>query len=89
MAAAGVAIAIAMVLMVYLRRQNAKLVRGLDIGKSEPTLAQQLAKFRYMLVDEGWSETTRTQIEIEQLFQTGVVFSWRSYVACSNDFISY
>ena len=49
MAAAGVAIAVAVVLMIYLRRQNAKLDRGQDAGKSGPTIAQQLAKFRYIL----------------------------------------
>jgi hypothetical protein len=49
MAASGIAILVAAITMFYLRRQNAKMDRGQDVGKSGPTLAQQLAGFRYML----------------------------------------
>ena len=49
MAASGVAIVVATLTMFYLRRQNAKLDKGHDTGKSGPTTAQQIAGFRYML----------------------------------------
>ena len=49
MASSGIAIAVAIVTMIYLKRQNAKLDRGVDLGKNGPTMAQQLAGFRYML----------------------------------------
>lgn len=49
MAAAGGAIALATVTMIYLRRQNAKLDQGKDTGKNGPTLAQQASGFRYTL----------------------------------------
>lgn len=49
MAASGVAILFATITRIYLRRQNIKLDRGTDVGKSGPTTAQQIAGFRYML----------------------------------------
>jgi MFS family permease len=49
MAASGVAILVATITRFYLRRQNIKLDRGADVGKSGPTAAQQIAGFRYML----------------------------------------
>ncbi|CZT24347.1 related to MFS transporter [Ramularia collo-cygni] len=47
--AAVVAIGMATVSFLYLRRQNSKLDRGEEMGKSGPTLRQQAAGFRYML----------------------------------------
>lgn len=49
MAASGIAIAVAVVTRFYLRKQNMKLDRGVDVGRSGPTLAQQTSGFRYML----------------------------------------
>ncbi|OKL61998.1 hypothetical protein UA08_02917 [Talaromyces atroroseus] len=49
MAMAALAIAFAFLLYIYLRRQNAKLDRGQDLGKNGPTAAQQAAGFRYIL----------------------------------------
>jgi NADH:ubiquinone oxidoreductase subunit K len=49
LAAAGVAIAFATLLRLYLRRQNAKLERGEAMPKSGPTEAQQAQGFRYPL----------------------------------------
>lgn len=46
---ATVAIAAATVIRFYLRRENAKMDRGQDIGKSGPTKAQRTAGFRYIL----------------------------------------
>jgi hypothetical protein len=43
------AIAMATITRIYLRRQNAKLEKGLAVGWSGPTLAQQAAGFRYLL----------------------------------------
>lgn len=47
--ATGVAIVLAVVTFIYLRRQNARLDRGEDIGKHGPTGAQIAAGFRYTL----------------------------------------
>lgn len=49
LAFAGVAIIAATVIRFYLRRENAKMDRGQDIGKSGPTQAQRMAGFRYIL----------------------------------------
>ena len=49
MAASAVAIIVAILTRMYLKRQNNKMNRGQSLGKSGPTLAQQLAGFRYML----------------------------------------
>jgi hypothetical protein len=46
---AAMAIVMATVTRIYLRRQNAKLEKGLAVGRSGPTLAQQAAGFRYLL----------------------------------------
>jgi hypothetical protein len=49
LAAAGVAIIAATVIRFYLRRENAKMDRGEDVGKGGPTEAQRRAGFRYIL----------------------------------------
>lgn len=49
LAAASLAIAFTVVTWLYLRRQNAKLDQGLDVGKNGPTAAQLAAGFRYIL----------------------------------------
>jgi MFS family permease len=49
MAASALAIAVATFTRIYLRNQNAKMDRGQTVGESGPTLAQQIAGFRYML----------------------------------------
>jgi len=49
LAAAVLAIIIATVIRIYLRRENAKMDRGEDVGKSGPTEAQKAAGFRYTL----------------------------------------
>ena len=49
MAAAGVAIGLATVAMLYLKRQNKLLDQGKPMGKSGPTEAQKAAGFRYIL----------------------------------------
>ncbi|KIX01122.1 uncharacterized protein Z518_10188 [Rhinocladiella mackenziei CBS 650.93] len=49
LAAAGLAILVATVIRIYLRRENAKMDRGQDVGKSGPTEAQKMAGFRYTL----------------------------------------
>lgn len=49
LAAAVLAILIATVIRTYLRRENVKLDRGQDVGKSGPTEAQKMAGFRYTL----------------------------------------
>lgn len=49
MAASAVAIIVAVLTRMYLKRQNKKMERGQSVGKSGPTLAQQIAGFRYML----------------------------------------
>ncbi|KAK5057806.1 hypothetical protein LTR84_011807 [Exophiala bonariae] len=49
LAAAVLAILVATVIRVYLRRENAKMDRGEDVGKSGPTEAQKMAGFRYTL----------------------------------------
>ncbi|EXJ59882.1 hypothetical protein A1O7_04029 [Cladophialophora yegresii CBS 114405] len=46
---AGVAIVAATVIRFYLRRENARMDRGEDVGKSGPTEAQRMAGFRYIL----------------------------------------
>lgn len=47
--ATGAAIALAVITYIYLRRQNARLDRGEDLGKHGPTRAQIAAGFRYLL----------------------------------------
>ncbi|EHY58396.1 hypothetical protein HRR83_007238 [Exophiala dermatitidis] len=49
LAAAVLAIVIATVIRIYLRRLNVKLDRGEDVGRSGPTEAQRQAGFRYTL----------------------------------------
>ncbi|KAJ7077302.1 putative pantothenate transporter [Mycena belliarum] len=49
LAASVLGILFATATMVYLRRQNAKLDRGIDESPSAPTLQQQAAGFRYLL----------------------------------------
>ncbi|KAK5008693.1 hypothetical protein LTR28_003637 [Elasticomyces elasticus] len=49
LAAAAVAIGCATVCRIYLRCQNARLEKGLAVGKHGPTAAQQAAGFRYLL----------------------------------------
>ncbi|KAL1962104.1 hypothetical protein VTN77DRAFT_571 [Rasamsonia byssochlamydoides] len=49
LAAASLAISFTVATWLYLRRQNAKLDRGLDPGKNGPTAAQLAAGFRYIL----------------------------------------
>lgn len=49
MAASAVAIIVAIITRTYLRRLNNKMDRQQSIGKSGPTLAQQMSGFRYML----------------------------------------
>lgn len=49
MAASAVAILVAVLTRMYLKRQNNKMDRGQSVGKSGPTMAQQIAGFRYML----------------------------------------
>jgi NADH:ubiquinone oxidoreductase subunit K len=49
LAAAAMAIVMATITRIYLRKQNAKLEKGLAVGRSGPTLAQQAAGFRYLL----------------------------------------
>lgn len=48
-AATGMAIALTVVYRLYLGRQNKKLERGEDLGRSGPTNAQIVAGFRYTL----------------------------------------
>ncbi|CRG91007.1 putative transporter C1002,16c [Talaromyces islandicus] len=48
MAMAGLAILFAATTYMYLRRQNAKLDRGEDLGKNGPTPVQQAAGYRYL-----------------------------------------
>jgi hypothetical protein len=48
MAMAGLAILFAAMTYMYLRRQNAKLDRGEELGKNGPTPVQQAAGFRYL-----------------------------------------
>lgn len=47
--ATGLAIMFSVLTYLYLRRQNAKLDRGQDLGKHGPTAAQTVAGFRYTL----------------------------------------
>ncbi|KAH9885694.1 nicotinamide mononucleotide permease [Xylariomycetidae sp. FL2044] len=47
--ATGLAIGFAVVTYLYLKRQNAKLDRGQDLGKNGPTAAQIAGGFRYTL----------------------------------------
>ncbi|KAJ6625817.1 putative pantothenate transporter [Mycena sp. CBHHK59/15] len=47
--ASVLAMAFATATMMYLKRQNAKLQRGLDTSASAPTVQQQKAGFRYLL----------------------------------------
>lgn len=47
--AAGAAIGLATMTRIYLRRQNAKLDKGLAVGKSGPTQAQIASGYRYVL----------------------------------------
>lgn len=49
LAAAVLAIIVATVIRIYLRRENAKMDRSEDVGKSGPTEAQIIAGFRYTL----------------------------------------
>lgn len=49
LAAAVLAILVATAIRFYLRRQNVKMDRGEDVGKSGPTEAQRVAGFRYTL----------------------------------------
>jgi len=49
LAAASLAIVVATVVRIYLRRENAKMDRGQDVGRSGPTEAQRTAGFRYTL----------------------------------------
>ena len=49
LAAAALAIILAVVTRMYLKKQNSKMDRGLKFGKSGPTLAQQTSGFRYLL----------------------------------------
>ncbi|ETI25288.1 hypothetical protein G647_04663 [Cladophialophora carrionii CBS 160.54] len=49
LAFAGVAIVAATVIRFYLQRENARMDRGEDVGKSGPTEAQRMAGFRYIL----------------------------------------
>jgi len=49
LAAAPMAIVMAIVTRMYLRRWNSKLEDGQAVGRSGPTLAQQAAGFRYLL----------------------------------------
>lgn len=49
LAAAAMAVVMATITRIYLRKQNAKLEKGLAVGRSGPTLAQQAAGFRYLL----------------------------------------
>ena len=46
---AVVSIVIATLIRVHLRRENVKMDRGEDVGKSGPTEAQKAAGFRYLL----------------------------------------
>ncbi len=48
-AATALAIAFSIVTRIYLRRQNAKMDRGQDLGKHGPTDAQIAGGFRYLL----------------------------------------
>jgi len=47
--AAAMALVMATIMRIYLLRQNVKLEKGLAVGRSGPTLAQQAAGFRYLL----------------------------------------
>ncbi|KAI2626737.1 nicotinamide mononucleotide permease [Hypoxylon sp. NC1633] len=49
LAATVLAIAFAVATVIYLKRQNGKLNRGVDIGKNGPTADQLSAGFRYIL----------------------------------------
>ncbi|KAJ5082356.1 hypothetical protein N7532_011399, partial [Penicillium argentinense] len=49
LAASGLAIILATITRFYLRRQNSKLDRGLDMGRNGPTPAQLAVGFRYMI----------------------------------------
>lgn len=49
LAAAALAIGVATVIRIYLRRQNTKMDRGQDLGQSGPTEAQKTAGFRFTL----------------------------------------
>ena len=49
MAASAIAILVAVLTRMYLQRQNKKMDRGQSVGASGPTMAQQIAGFRYML----------------------------------------
>lgn len=49
LAASGLAIVLATVARIYLRRQNNKLDRGLEMGRNGPTPAQIAAGFRYVI----------------------------------------
>jgi NADH:ubiquinone oxidoreductase subunit K len=49
LAASVLAIVLATVTRLYLQRQNNKLNRGVDMGRSGPTNAQIAAGFRYVI----------------------------------------